>query len=178
MEKVKILGVDPSLRNTGLARVTYNTEISPHDPTAFKIDHCQVLITPQKFKGTDAIIKMVEMIEEESQKSCYEECEIIIVESPAKMFNKNFSSAVVAALGHISGASLALFGVKKSHLLQPSQWNRGHNKEKTHNETIAFLGKPESWGYEKILHNDKYQEHILDAASMALWWIKNNFIEE
>jgi hypothetical protein len=41
MEKVKILAVDPSLRNTGLAVVTYNTEISPEKAEAFEVSNCR-----------------------------------------------------------------------------------------------------------------------------------------
>ncbi len=35
MEQVKILGVDASLRNTGLSIVSYNNELAPDDPNAF-----------------------------------------------------------------------------------------------------------------------------------------------
>ena len=178
MEKVKILGVDPSLRNTGLAIVTYNTELDLNNPKAFEISHCQVLVNPAKYTGTDAILNMLDMMHEESLKECYKEAETVIVESPAIMFNKKISSSVVASLGHISGGAVALFGIEKSHLFRPNEWNKTRKKEITHNQTIAFLGDADKWHYEKRVKSEKFMEHILDAASMALWWIKSNYLEE
>ena len=178
MEKVRILGVDPSLRNTGLAIVTYNTELPPSDPKAFSATHCQVLVNPQKYTGTEAILNMLDMIYEESKKPCYKEIDTVIVESPAIMFNKKISSSVVASLAHISGGAVALFGIEKSHLFRPNEWNKTRKKEITHNQTFAFLGSSDDWHYEQRVKSEKYMEHILDAASMALWWIKSNYLEE
>lgn len=178
MEKVKILGVDPSLRNTGLSIVTYNTELPLNNPKAFEVRHCQVLVNPQKYTGTDAILNMLDMMYEEGQKECYREVDTVLVESPPIMFNKNISSSVVASIAHISGGAVALFGIEKSHLFRPNEWNKTRKKEITHNQTVAFLGNSDSWHYEKRVKSEKYMEHILDAASMALWWIKSNYIED
>lgn len=178
MEKVKILGVDPSLRNTGLAVITYNTELPLNDPAAFTVSNCQVLVNPAKYTGTDAILNMLDMMSEESMKECYQQAETVIIESPAIMFNKKISSSVVASLGHISGGAVALFGIEKSHLFRPNEWNKTRKKDVTHNQTVAFLGDADKWHYEKRVKSEKYMEHILDAASMALWWIKSNYLEE
>jgi exopolysaccharide biosynthesis protein len=178
MEKIKILGVDPSLRNTGLAIVTYNTELSFNDPSAFEVSHCQVLVNPKKYTGTDAILNMLDMMHQESLKTCYQEAETVIVESPAIMFNKKISSSVVAALGHISGGAVALFGIEKSHLFRPNEWNKTRKKEITHSQTIAYLGNADKWHYENRVRTESFMEHILDAASMALFWIKSNYLEE
>lgn len=178
MEKLRILGVDPSLRNTGLCVVTYNTELPPNDPKAFSTSHCQVLVNPAKYTGTEAILNMLDMINEESQKECYREIDNVIVESPPVMFNKNWSGGTVAAIAHISGGAVAMFGIEKSHLFRPNEWNKTRKKEVTHNQTIAFLGDADKWHYEKRVKSEKYMEHILDAASMALWWIKSNYIED
>jgi hypothetical protein len=178
MQFVKILGVDPSLRNTGLAVVTYNTELPSSDPAAFTTSHCQVLVNPAKYTGTDAILNMLDMMSEEGKKLCYQDTDTVIVESPAIMFNKNISSSVVASLGHISGGAVALFGIEKSRLFRPNEWNKTRKKEVTHSQTIAFLGDAEKWHYEVRVKSEKYMEHILDAASMALWWIKSNYLEE
>jgi hypothetical protein len=43
---------------------------------------------------------------------------------------------------------------------------------------VAFLGDPDKWHYEKRIKSEKYMEHALDAASMALWWIKSNYLED
>lgn len=178
MEKITILGIDPSLRNTGLAIVTYNTELPTSDPKAFVVSNCQVLVNPAKYTGTEAILNMLDMMHEESMKECYRSVETVIVESPAIMFNKKISSSVVAALGHISGGAVALFGIEKSHLFRPNEWNKTRKKEITHNQTVAFLGDADNWLYEKRVKSEKYMEHVLDAASMALWWIKSNYLEE
>ena len=178
MEKIKILGVDPSLRNTGLAIVTYNTELPLSDPSAFTTSHCQVLVNPAKYTGTEAILNMLDMIHEEAQKICYQEAEIVLIESPPVMFNKNWSGGAIASIAHISGGAVALFGIEKSHLFRPNEWNKTRKKEVTHNQTTAFLGNADTWHYEKRVKSDKYMEHILDAASMALWWIKSNYLEE
>lgn len=178
MEKVKILAIDPSLRNTGLCVVTYNTELDLSDREAFSTSHCQVLVNPQKYTGTDAILNMLDMLSEESNKSCYKEIDTVLVESPPIMFNKNWSGGTIASIAHISGGAVAFFGVEKSHLFRPNEWNKSRKKEITHNQTVAFLGDPDRWHYEKRVKSEKYMEHILDAASMGLWWIKINYIED
>lgn len=178
MEKVKILGVDPSLRNTGLAVVTYNTELNINDPKAFEISHCQTLVNPAKYTGTEAILNMLDMMNEEAKKLCYQVPETVLVESPPVMFNKAWSGGTIASIAHISGGAVALFGIEKSHLFRPNEWNKSRKKEITHNQTIALLGNPENWHYEKMVKSEKFMEHILDAASMAVWWIKGNYIEE
>lgn len=178
MEKVRILAVDPSLRNTGLCVVTYNTELAPNDPAAFEATHCQVLVNPQKYTGTEAILHMLDMLNEEARKDCYRDIDTVLVESPPIMFNKNWSGGTVSAIAHISGGAVAFFGVEKSYLFRPNEWNKTRKKEITHNQTVAFLGNPDNWHYEKRVKSEKFMEHILDAASMGLWWIKSNYIEE
>lgn len=178
MEKLKILGVDPSLRNTGLCLITYNTELPPNDPKAFTASHCQVLVNPAKYTGTEAILNMLDMINDEAQKECYRDTDNVIIESPPVMFNKNWSGGAIAAIAHISGGSVAMFGIEKAHLFRPNEWNKTRKKEITHNQTISFLGSADKWHYEQRVKSEKYMEHILDAASMALWWIKSNYIED
>jgi len=178
MEKIQILGVDPSLRNTGLAIVTYNTEKNPMDPKAFEVSHCQVLVNPQKYTGTEAILNMLDMLYGESQKHAYSEVDTVLVESPPIMFNKSWSGGTVSSIAHISGGAVAIFGIQKSHLFRPNEWNKTRKKEVTHNQTKTFLGDPDSWHYEKRVKSEKFMEHILDSVSMGLWWIKSNYIEE
>ena len=178
MEKIKILGIDPSLRNTGLAIVSYNTELDPNDSKSYEISHCQVLVNPRKYTGTEAILNMLDMMNEESQKEAYKSASNVIVESPAIMFNKKISSSVVASLAHISGGAVALFGIEKSDLFRPSEWNKTRKKETTYRQTIDFLGDPDLWHYEKRVKSEMFMEHILDAVSMSLWWIKTNYSEE
>jgi hypothetical protein len=178
MEKIKVLGIDPSLRNTGLAIVTYNANLPSNDPTAFCVSEAQVLVNPQKFTGTDAILNMIDMLHDESLKTCYKEAVDVIVESPPIMFNKTWSGGTISSIAHVSGAAVALFGIEKSRLFRPNEWNKNRKKEITHNQSIGMLGDPDTWDYAKRVKSEKYMEHILDAVSMALWWIKSNYLDE
>lgn len=177
MEIVRVLGVDPSLRNTGLCVVSYNSELPVTDPKAFKAEYCQVLVNPQKYTGTEAILNMIDMMQDCAELPHYD-VDDVIVESPAIMFNKSWSGGTISSIAHVSGAAVAVFGLEKAHLFRPNEWNKTRKKEITHNQTIAFLGEPDTWHYEKRVKSEKYMEHILDAASMALWWIKSNYLED
>jgi hypothetical protein len=137
-----------------------------------------VISNPPKYTGTNAILNMLDMLYEQSQKKCYQEVETVLVESPSIMFNKSWSGGTISSIAHISGGSIVIFGIEKTHIFRPTEWNKARKKEATHNYTISFLGDPEKWHYEKNVKSEKFMEHILDAASMALWWIKSNYIEE
>lgn len=178
MEKVRILGVDPSLRNTGLAVVTYNSEYPVTDPKAFTASNCQVLVNPAKYTGTDAIMNMLDMIKACSELEYYQQVDNVIVESPAIMFNKAWSGGTMSSIAHISGGAVALLGIEKAHLFRPNEWNKTRKKEVTHAQTISILGSSDDWHYEKRVKSEKFMEHILDAASMALFWIKSNYLED
>lgn len=178
MEKVRILGVDPSLRNTGLAIVTYDSSIPVTDPKAFTASHCQVLVNPAKYTGTDAILNMLDMLNACSELPCYQDVDNVIIESPAIMFNKTWSGGAISSIAHISGGAVALLGIEKAHLFRPNEWNKTRKKDVTHNQTASILGSPDTWHYEKRVKSEKFMEHILDAASMALFWIKSNYLEE
>lgn len=178
METVKILAIDPSLRNTGLSVVSYHSELPSSDPRSFSVEHCQVVVNPQKYKGTEAILNMLDMLNECAQQSCYQDVERVLIESPAIMFNKSWSGGAISSIAHISGGSVAIFGIHKALLFRPNEWNKTRKKEVTHHNTIAFLGNPDGWGFEKRVKSEKLMEHILDAASMALWYIRSNYLED
>ena len=175
MEKIKIIGIDPSLRATGIAALTYDNEkkilTPPHD--------CQVLVNPAKFTGKDAILNMLEMMRDAfDSNENYQTADAYIIESPAVMFNKAWSSGTMALIAHISGGAAVIFGIEKVHLFRPNEWNRNRKKEVTHAKTIKEIGDPEHWDFCETLKSDKYIEHVLDAASMALFWIKHQYWEE
>lgn len=178
MEIVKILGVDPSLRNTGMAIVSYNCEKQPSDPEAYLVSDAQVLINPAKYKGTDAILNMIDMVSTEANKACYRNADTVIIESPPIMFNKSWSGGTISSLSHVSGACIALLGVEKSYIFRPNEWNKSRKKEITHAKSVALLGSPDDWHYASRVKNEKNMEHILDAVSMALYWIQSNYFEE
>lgn len=178
MEKVRILGIDPSLRNTGLAIVTYNTETPPNDPKAFQVSHCQVLSNPLKYTGTEAVLNMLDMLCDEAQKYCYQDIDNVIVESPPLMFNKMWSSSAISSIAHIAGGAAVAFDIEKTRIYRPNEWNKSRKKEVTHKKTIDFLGDPDLWQYERRIKSQKMMEHILDAVSMSLWYITQNYLEE
>lgn len=178
MEIVKVLGIDPSLRNTGLAIVSFNTDYLTDSPEAFKVEHCQTLVNPQKYTGKDAILNMLDMLQTESLKKCYRDVDTVLVEAPAIMYNMEWAQGTISSIAHISGGAIALFGIDKCHLFRPNEWNRTRKKDKTHFATKTFLGDPDDWHFEKRVKSEKHMEHILDAASMSLWWIKSNYVEE
>lgn len=175
MKTIKILGVDPSLRNTGLSIVSFKTEMQIDNPKAYKVTNCQTLSNPQKYTGKDAILNMLDMIKEESLKECYLGVDNVIIESPAVIFNKAWSAGTMSSIAHISGGCIALLGIEKVQIFRPNEWNKTRKKDVTHNNAVSLLGDYEKWHYEKKVKSDKYMEHILDAASMALWWIKSNY---
>ena len=174
MEKISVLGVDPSLRKTGLAVIEYNNEKKEF----MKPKNCMVVSNPLSFKGTDAILNMLDMLEEESESKEYVDIDNAIIESPGIMFNKAWAAGTISLLAHISGGSAVIFGLERSFLFKPSEWNKSRKKDVTHNKTIALLGSPDTWHYKKRVKSEKDIEHILDAASIALWWIINNYQEE
>ncbi len=177
MEIIKILGVDPSLRNTGLALIEFNTDKAPDDQSAYKVKHCQCICNPAKYTGTDAILNMLDMLNDEAEKDCYIDISNVIIESPAIMFNKSWGQGAVAAIAHISGGCIPIFGIDKAHIFRPNEWNKTRRKEITHSQTMAFLGHVDNWHFEKRVKSEKFLEHILDAASLALWWIRSNYVE-
>lgn len=172
MEKVKILGVDPSLRKTGLAIVEWHS-----DTHQFHVSNCQVLLNPEKYTGTAAILNMLDLIDKASYHENYQSVDAILIESPAVMFNKAWAGGTISSIAHIAGGAAALLGLDKSHLFRPNEWNKTRKKEVTHNKTVAVLGTPEKWEY-LVLVKEKHLEHVLDAASLALWWLQQNYDTE
>lgn len=176
-QKMKVLGIDPSLRNTGLAVVTYDKSLDITDPKAFQVTGCQVVCNPKEHKGTNAILSMLDMLADESMKEVYESVNDVIIESPPTIFSKTFSVASLSSIAHITGGCIMAFHIGKAHIFRPTEWNRSRQKDVTHAQTVSILGDPSTWTYEKKTKNAKYMEHILDAASMALFWIRSNQFE-
>jgi hypothetical protein len=172
MEKVRILGVDPSLRNTGLAIVTYDT----HKRKFLPPSHCHVLVNPIKYKGTDAIMNMLDLISEIVEEYS-DKFDKVLVESPPIMFNKMWSGGAIASIAHISGGAVALLGIERGYLFRPNEWNKCRKKEVTQAKTISVLGNTDTWKYTKPVKAQAKMEHIVDAASMALWWIESNYLD-
>lgn len=173
MSKFSVLGIDPSLRNTGFAVVNYD----PTKENQFWVSDCHIITNPQSFKGTDAILNMLENIKSVSELEVYKNVSQVIIESPAALFNAKFPAGALISIGHISGGAACLFGIDKSFLVRPVEWNKARKKEKTREQIEKTLGSHESWHYTKKVKSEKHFEHIIDGAGMALWWIQNFYID-
>jgi hypothetical protein len=168
METIRVLGIDPSLRNSGMGIVEYNTETEK-----FSVDSCLLLTNPQSYKGTEAILNMLDMMHEAAEENeCFRKVDAICVESPAILFNKNFSGGALISVAHVTGGAAAIFDLEKTHLFRPGDWNKSRKKEVTHRKTVGTLGDPDSWHYLKRVKTQNGIEHILDAVSMALFYIR------
>lgn len=173
MEVVKIAGVDPGLRFTGYGSVNYNTETNE-----IWVDNCGLLKTPAKFKGIDAILYMRDQLKEISSKECFSKSDHIVVEMPAAIYSKSFSSGSLLPVAAISGCVFSLLDPKKIIPVYPAVWNEHKRKEKTKILTEETLGSHENWSYESIPKAKGQFEHIIDAVSMALWYMRLNYLEQ
>lgn len=108
----------------------------------------------------------------------YQNADAYLIESPSVIFNKLWSSSTLSLLAHVAGGAAVVFGIEKVYLFRPNEWNKNRKKEVTHNNTIAHLKDPEHWDFCSTLKSDKYIEHVLDAASIALYWLRTQYWEE
>lgn len=171
--KISVLGIDPSLRNTGFSVVTYDLE----KEVFLTPERCQIITNPATFKGTDAILNMLEMIKDISESRLYDDVHQVVIESPAALFNPKFPAGSLISIAHISGGATCLFGIDKTFLVRPMEWNRNRRKEKSLEHTQEILGKKENWMTHKKIKSEKHWEHIIDAAGMATWWLKAFHLE-
>lgn len=172
MELIEIIGVDPSLRFTGIGKVTYNTETKK-----ISVSGCQVIQNKTTFKGTQAIAHMLAKIEDVASEPEYAEAEDVIVESPIMPFNVKFQASSMISVAHIAGGAAVLFGIDRVRLFRPTEWNRARKKEQTHFVTQAALGAWDTWQWRVAARRKDQVEHVLDAVSMALWYLQRKYIE-
>lgn len=169
---VHILGIDPSLRNTGYCIVAYDI-----DNNRFSVKFSGTLRTDASTcKGLDAVKEMMNKVVElkEDILSQYV-IENIIVEMPQVLFNASFATSGLLPVAAISGACTAILGVEKTLLVTPSEWNKRKKKDVTMRQTEKILGPVESWPMPKRTPKSAY-EHIADAAGMALWFINVSYL--
>ena len=173
MEIVRILGIDPGLRFTGYGIVNYDTEKNEIWTT-----HCGLIKTPQKIKGISAILYMIEKIEELSLNEFIGDCDKIVIEMPAAVYSAKFSSGALLPVAAVAGGSFSIFDSEKLVPVYPSVWNQRMKKEKTKAITESILGETDTWTYDYKPKAKPQFEHIVDGISMALWYMKLNYIEE
>src|SRR4051812_22026436 len=110
MEIIRILGIDPSLRNTGFAILEFNTE-TRHIVTS----KCGVLKSANaKFKGLDAVKEMLRQIADLASKEGFNSVDDIVVEFPMYFFNASFANAPLLSVAGIAGGAAIIFGIDKT----------------------------------------------------------------
>jgi len=170
---VRVLGIDPSLRSTGMAILSYD------EGEPIRVSHCQTITVPATIKGKDAILQMIDLLSVECEKTAdYQNAHQVIIESPPAIFNPKFPSSGLLPVAHISGASVVIFGSHKSFLTYPQEWNKSRKKDKTRDLILEELGDVSNWHLNRKIKSEKLLEHIIDAAGMALWWLKLHHIQD
>jgi hypothetical protein len=168
IEAISILGVDASLRATGLSVVTYDPLSDSRKPF---VSYCNIVTVPQVHKGHDAVLFMIDQLVGLEKPIIAQ----VVIESPAAIFNPKFPSSSLLPMAHIAGACVPIFGSDVSFLIHPSEWNKTRKKDVTHAKLVEQLGDPNSWPTPQKEIKQKYHEHILDAAGMALYWLETRY---
>jgi len=173
MEIVRIAGIDPGLRFTGYGLVNLDTE-----KNELWVSNCGLIKTPAKIKGLDAILHMRDQVDELEKRACFQECDYIIIEMPAAIYSKTFSSGAMLPIACVAGCAFKTFDKEKIIPVYPSVWNQRKKKDKTRELTEEIVGKYEDWLYDDMPKARIQFEHIIDAVSMALWYMKLNFLDD
>lgn len=173
MEIVRIAGIDPGLRFTGFGLVNYNAESNE-----IWVSNCGVLKTPKALKGIDAILYMRDQIEELEKRECFQEADHIVIELPAAIYSKNFSSGALLPVACISGCAFSTFDKEKIIPVYPAVWNESKKKDKTRSITEEMVGSHMDWLYDEMPKAKPQFEHIIDAVSMSLWYMRMNYLDE
>lgn len=173
MEIIKIVGIDPGLRFTGYSMVSYNTE-----DNTISTSNCGVLKTPSAFKGLDAVFYMLKELKALNERLNFDHCDHTIVEIPAAIYGAKFSAGALMPVSSVAGGCCVIFDIEKVIPVYPSVWNKRKKKDVTKKETENILGDADSWNYDYKPKAKSQMEHIIDSASLALWYLQLNYIEE
>lgn len=173
MEIVKVMGIDPGLRFTGYGSVNYNTETNE-----IWVDNCGLLKTPAKIKGIDAILHMRDELKELSSHEGFDKSDYIVIEMPAAIYSKTFSSGAMLPVAAVAGCAFSFMDKEKIIPVYPAVWNEHKRKEKTKSLTEEILGDHDGWEYDYKPKAKGQFEHIIDSVSMALWYMRLNYLEE
>lgn len=174
MKEIRIMGIDPSLRNTGYCQLIYDRESNEMD-----LKHIGILKNPisDKNKGTNAIKSMIGMMKELFEEDWTKECMSVVIESPLKAFWAGYQTGSLIGVAHISGAAAAYAGLERATLVYPAEWNKAKKKEKTQMEIQDIFGACETWEFETKVKESLY-EHIIDAVGMSYWFLNSFYLNE
>jgi hypothetical protein len=142
--------------------------------------NCGIVRTPDKLKGLEAIIYMIEEMREISKRECFEECSNVVVEFPAAFYNPKFSGGAITPLAAVSGACMAMFQdslKKKVFPVYPTVWN-GHKKKDQMAIIIQdLIGAYSEWEFDNLPTRQADFEHVIDAVGMAYWLADKQYFE-
>ena len=136
--------------------------------------------TPDKLKGLDALLFMIQRMREISLRECFSLCSRVVVEFPAAFYNPKFSSGALTPLAAVSGSCMSLFedDTKKKVLpVYPTVWNGGKKKEQMAQLVQELIGKPSEWEYDDTPTREADFEHVIDAIGMAYWLSDKEYFE-
>jgi hypothetical protein len=173
MEVVRIAGIDPGLRFTGYAMINYDTETNQ-----IITSNCGLVKTPVAFKGLDAVFYMMKELQDLNIRLEFNKCDHVIVEIPAAIYGAKFSAGALLPVSSIAGSCCTIFDIEKVTPVYPGVWNKRRKKEVTQKQTESILGEIDSWNYDYKPKAKSQMEHIVDAVSLALWYMQLNYIEE
>jgi hypothetical protein len=106
---------------------------------------------------------MRDLVYDLSQKEEFKTVDNTVVEVPAAVYNKSFSSGALVPPACISGCALMAFAETEVIPVYPVVWNSRRKKDATATLVQASLGVVESWNY--------------DALGMALWYMKLQYLD-
>lgn len=172
---LKIMGIDPSLRNTGFGIVNYCPETRK-----VWVTHGGIIRTPEKFKGQEALMWMIQAIKQLRDIEAYTTCDHYVIETPASVFQQmKVNSAAVIVVANIAGAATAIFsndGMTNTSMPYPQQWNKSKAKSSTREQIESLVGPFEEWDFEIPPKREKEFEHIVDAVGMAYWHLETSVL--
>ena len=169
MAKLKILGVDPGVRNLGFGVLEYDDESEQ-----IVVKDCGVLKVPVKFKGNEALLYMKNELAELFGTGLFKDVNKLSVEVPRASFGSIQAWALIP-IGVVAGFVMSYFEVDDIAVCSPSEWNKAKKKDKTHDLLQKELGDISQWGFYYEPKNAKHKEHVLDAIGIALWHLKQEY---
>lgn len=175
MEIVRIAGIDPGLRFCGYGIINYNTETNE-----IFTSNCGLLKNKcsRDLKGLDAIMHMKSLIQNLKDDYSFSDCDSVVVEVPAAIYSKNFSSGSLIPVGVIAGILMGTLQDSNVIPVYPSVWNSSKKKDVTRREVESVLGPYNEWNYDVVPTAKPQFEHIIDAISMAFWYLKSFYMDE
>lgn len=142
--------------------------------------NCGVIRTPEKLKGVDALLYMIEKMREVSERDCFSQCVKVVVEFPAAVYNPKFSSGALTPLAGVAGACVAMFqneDENKIFPVYPTVWNGGKKKEKMSELIQQLIGVYSEWEFDDMPTRAGDFEHVIDAVGMAYWLSDKDYFE-